>query len=105
MQLKNVTGLDVAPDKYHGNNEEYITFNYADERGELFAEDDVLYDIASMQVHVFLKESANYLAMKKKVKDYLESIDAYGTSVTTIFEDDTRKRHMIFEFDYSKERD
>lgn len=104
MKLKDITGLEVAPDKYLGNNENYITFNYADERPAMYADNEPVCDVANMMVHVFLNQNENYLSYKSKVKSYLENIGAYGVSVNTLYEYDTNKRHMIFEFDYSEER-
>lgn len=104
IKLKEVTGLSVSPDVYRGSEEEYITFNYADERDILFADDKPIVEKADMQVHLFVLETTNYMDYKKKIKNYLLKIGACGISCSCIYENDTKKKHVIFEFEISEGR-
>lgn len=101
IKLKEVTGLSTNPDAHQGSEEEYITFNYAEERDILYADDKPIAEKADMQVHLFVLETTNYMDLKKKIKDYLLGIGACGISCTCLYENDTKKRHVIFEFEIS----
>ena len=50
--------LPVAANYYTGEANEYITFNYADERPALRADDEDLLDETIVQVHYFTRETA-----------------------------------------------
>lgn len=104
LKLETKTGLPVYLDTKRGQAEEYITFNYADERDVLFGDDKPIEESADMQVHVFVKETTDYMDVKKIIKQYLVDIGACGISSTCNYEDETKKRHLIFEFEISEER-
>lgn len=102
LELENVTGLPTYPDKNESKSDEYITFNYADERDVLFGDDKPIEEAADMQVHVFVK--CDYMDLKKKIKEFLINSGACGITFTSTYENETKKRHLIFEFEISEER-
>ena len=104
LKLNNITGLQVEPDVYTGDDEEWITFNYVDENPSMFADDKAIEDVADMQVHLYVQDTTNYFELKHKIRDYLENIGGYGVSISTVYEKDTKKRHIIFEFEYAEGR-
>lgn len=59
------------PDFYSGDANEYITFNYADERPALYANNTDLYDETTVQVHYFTKGNphTNKKAIRKALRD------------------------------------
>ena len=59
-------GIPVTSDFFGGGNSEYITFNYVKDGAELFADDQPIEDISSMQIHYFLPSTKDYLEAKRK---------------------------------------
>ena len=74
QKLKNITGLNVSPDIYSGNEESYIVYNYTDERPVLFGDDSVEADQATVQVNLYTPPKFNYMDLKHAIRDYLETI-------------------------------
>ena len=112
LGLADVTGLEVEEDSYTGNASEYIIFNYADERGELFGNDTMLTETASMIINITLikykrdSDETDYQSIKKAVRDYLLSNDAYDVSSSVYTEklsDYDEARHLVFECKFTKE--
>ena len=56
-------GYPYKPDVYQGDSEKYFVYNYADQRGSLWADDEPETVIASVQVHFF------YSGKRKFYKD------------------------------------
>lgn len=104
LKLKEITGLSTSPDIDESGDEEYITFNYVDENGVLFADDKPIVEKADMQVHLFVRGVTNYMDYKKKIKNYLLEIGACAISCSCLYENDTKKRHIVFEFEISEGR-
>ena len=96
--------LDIAQDTYKGENESYLTFNYEDEKPSLFADNEVLQDTAYLQIHLFTPSTMNYHSLKRTIRDYLESISFFVTSIMTFEEDDIDKKHTVFTVEYSEGR-
>ena len=50
-------GLPVSANVYEGTADEYITFNYADERPTVRADDTDILDETEIQVHYFTRKN------------------------------------------------
>lgn len=112
MRLEEVTGLSVFPDAHDEDGQNYITFTYAGEGYELASDDTPEADTATIYVNLYTEMQYNFLSMKEKIKEYLESLD-YST-VTNIFTNVEEyrtnansvkfKRHTTFIIDITKWR-
>jgi hypothetical protein len=89
---------EVKPGHYTGTADTYIAFNYADDRGETFADDVPEDDIASLQIHLFCPGSFNYMALKKQIRSKLfQAGFSYPEIALETYEEDTDKNHIAFE--------
>ena len=86
-------GLPVAPNVYIGAATEYITFNYADERPALRADDTDILDETTIQVHYFTP--GNPQANKKAIRKALRSAGFSIQSTQELYESDTKYTHVI----------
>lgn len=82
--------------KYSGSEDIYFVFNFDDERGSLFGDDEVIEEVYSLQVHFFSPESFNHIDLKKKIKKDLKKAGWTFPSVNTFYEDDTKINHVVF---------
>lgn len=94
-------GLSIDPNFDGGGKEEYITFNYADDTGECFADDAPTCVVAYMQIHYFLPIEKNYLQKKKELRNALFDAGFTYPEVTVLTEGKTR--HIIFECEIENE--
>lgn len=78
---------DIAPD-------EYITFNYADERPTSYADGEPLEEEATIQVHYFTKGDPT--EKKKQIRKLLSSAGFIILEIMQLYEDDTKMTHVIF---------
>lgn len=84
-----------SPDTYKGAGEKYFTYNYADQRGTAFADDEPEAVIAYVQVHFFLPEKENFLKEQNQIRMALFRQGFTFPQVTVDVEN--QKRHLIFE--------
>jgi hypothetical protein len=106
VQLNNITGIPVAPDIYKGESDKWITFTYQDERPAFFGDNEILDDIAYISVNLFTPANFNYMALKKTIKRYLESIGVLTNSESYVYtENQIPIRQTIFEVQITKERE
>lgn len=91
------------PNVYTGCEKRYFTYNYSDERGSLFADDEALEITASVQVHLYLPEKEKFSKIKNKVKKALMSQGFTYPEVTILKDED--KHHIIFECDIEVEEE
>ena len=84
----NVCTVDPLPD-------EYITFNYADERPVLYADDTDIYDETVIQVHYFTK--GNPQTNKKAIRRLLRASGFNIISTQEFYESDTKFIHVVIE--------
>ena len=61
----------ISPNHYDGKAEEYIIFNYADERPIFHADDEEIFDQTEIQVHLFTRK--NPQQYKKTIRRLLRS--------------------------------
>lgn len=85
--------LPVEANVYTGSAESYITFNYADERPVVRADDTDILDETVIQVHYFTRN--NPLANKKAIRRLLRTAGFTIQSTAEIYESDTGYNHVI----------
>jgi hypothetical protein len=90
-------GYPVEPGHCTGTAKTYYTFNYADNRGEIFADDEPQIDIASLQVHFFCPGNFNYKTVLKQTRSRLFKAGFSYPVITEDYEDETDTNHIIFE--------
>ena len=87
--------LPVTANVYEGTADEYITFNYADERPALRADDTDLYDETTVQVHYFTR--GNPQPNKKAIRRLLKASGFTIISTSEFYESDTKFNHIVVE--------
>ena len=87
--------LPVYADVYEGTADEYIVFNYADERPALRADDNDELDETVIQVHYFTK--SNPLSNKKAIRKALRTAGFTIISTSEFYESDTKFYHVVVE--------
>ena len=88
-------GLPVSANVYEGTADEYITFNYMDERATLIADDTDLYDTTVIQVHYFTK--GNPQQKKKDIRRLLRAGGFVIHDTAEFYEIDTALNHVVVE--------
>lgn len=96
-------GLPYAPDVYKGSEKRWITYNYADDYGDVFADDDPYVTINSVQVHLFLPLNEPFTTWKKQIRQALFDAGFTWPEITIQIEDEEKIRHLIFECDIEEE--
>ena len=102
-------GYPAVPGKYEGTQSRYFSYNYADNHGADFGDDDPGCDIADVQVHLFLpivdpstKAKVNFLSLQQQVRRSLHEAGFTYPSVTVLREDDTNTWHLVYECEYEE---
>ena len=88
-------GLPIEPDHYEGDSTDYITFVYADERPDVFADDTDTFDITSMQIHYFTKSDPEDNI--KAIRRLLRVVGFAISNTQRFYEDDTGYNHIVVE--------
>lgn len=98
-------GYPVEPDLYTGTERRYFTFNYADERGRNFGDNEPGCIISYMQIHFFLPVSENYLKIKNQIREALFKAGFTYPSISMLLVTESKIRHIIFECQIAEERE
>lgn len=85
----------VSPNHYGGTAEEYIIFNYADERPIFHADDEEIFDQTEIQVHLFTRN--NPQQYKKTIRRLLRSSGFSILNTQEFYESDTNYNHVVVE--------
>ena len=85
--------LPVAANVYNGTADDYITFNYADERPVVRADDIDILDETTIQVHYFTR--GNPQANKKAIRRLLRAAGFTIQSTQELYESDTGYFHVV----------
>lgn len=85
--------LPVHANVYNGTADEYITFNYADERPVVRADDTDILDETTIQVHYFTK--GNPQTNKKAIRRLLRAAGFTIQSTQELYESDTGYFHVV----------
>lgn len=104
--LSIATGLEIEENDYGGDAEEYIVYDFSDERGGLFGDDRAQTVETSIQLRVRLFKETDYYETKGKIWDYLEEYDFYNLSFDNycLKEDGKVFRYLVFECSYVEQR-
>lgn len=86
----------IEENYYEGSEREWFTWNIADERAIEHEAGKAIVDCISVQIHLFLEKDTKYEALKKGIKNSLIKNGFTYPSVKILFEDDSKKRHIIF---------
>ena len=94
-------GITIIPDLQTGKESEYITYNYADDRGGDFGDEEPYGNLVSVQVHYCCDLSRPYTAVKRTIR---RALDGAGFTYPSVTEQNTEiRRHLIFECEYFEE--
>ena len=97
-------GLPVKPDRYKGDEESYIVFNYST-LGACYADDAPGFERYLVQVHFFCPAGVNSLQLRRTIKEKLlqedfswpEEVNAADGSMQ---KNDEGKQHYVFECEW-----
>lgn len=103
QEIDGIGDIGIALDVYSGRKTRWIVFNYADERGVNFAEDTNQDEKCEMQVHLYTPLEEDYMELKEKIKKYLKTIASSDVRIRTLYEQEKKMRHLIFEFEMLEE--
>jgi len=87
--------LPVTANVYEGTADEYITFNYADERPTVRADDTDILDETEIQVHYFTR--GNPQPNKKAIRRLLRASGFTILNTSEFYESDTKYTHVVVE--------
>lgn len=93
--------LPVYPDRYEGQKTSYYTFNYVDDRASGFGDDIPTGVAVSMQIHLFLPRTKNYMELKKNTRDALFRAGFTFPEITELINGEVR--HLVFECEIEEE--
>lgn len=85
--------LPTHANVYNGTADEYLVFNYADERPVVRADDEDILDETIIQVHYFTKSDPQ--ANKKAIRRLLRVAGFTIQSTQEIYENDTGFFHVV----------
>lgn len=88
-------GLPVSANVYEGTADEYVTFNYADERPVVRADDTDILDETEIQVHYFTR--GNPQPNKKAIRRLLRVSGFTISNTLELYEKDTKFTHVVVE--------
>lgn len=100
MTIQELTGIEVQQNLYNGDAEEWIVFNYADERSNSFADDAPTSDTVYLMIHLYTKR--DFLDLKEAIKTYLEKEGFDDISIQSYYEDGWN--NVVFECEYTQGR-
>lgn len=98
-------GYPCKPNLYKGSDKKYFTFNYADERGSNFGDNEPECVINYMQIHFFTPLNENCMSEKKKIREALFKAGFTYPVVTELTEPENNIRHIVYECDIAEERE
>ena len=98
-------GYPCKPNFYNGGEKKYFTFNYADERGADYGDNQPGCILSSMQIHFFLPMKENCIKEKKEVRKALFKAGFTYPVVIEITEEENSTRHIVYECDITEERE
>mgnify|MGYP006865385504 CR=1 FL=1 len=97
-------GYPCVRDVYEGGeSDRWFTYNYADDYGDGYSDDEPGFAIVSVQIHFFLPWKEEFIHVKNKIRKALLDQDFTFPEVTVLLEKDTGIRHLIFECETEEE--
>ena len=106
-QIKGIAeqlGVPAFPDVYAGDDlNTWITYNLAEEHGDLFGDNQPNAVVQTVQVHLFVRTGQNYTTLKAAIRGALFEAGFTWPEVTTDYESDQKLRHIIFEAEFEED--
>lgn len=87
--------MPVEPNFFEGSAEEYIVFNYVDERPAQNADDEDILDETIVRINYFTK--SNPQDNKKAIRRLMRAAGFSIVDTQEVYEDDTKLTHIIVE--------
>ena len=84
--LSTITNLPVEPDMYEGEASSYIVYTYEDERPVYFGDGRAKHDTAWVSVALYTPKNADYMQLKKLIRDHLEALGFIVTDISSWLE-------------------
>ena len=101
-----------VPYRYDGTENKYIVYNYADNHGADFGDDEPGADLAEIQVHLYMPVAdpvthakTNYMPDMRNVRELLFLGGFPYPAVNVIREDETNYWHIVFECEYEETKE
>lgn len=88
---------------YDGDSDHWFAINESDDRLLLAADNTPLATRVQYQVHYYLPSSENYIAIKRKIRNGIFKAGFSYPTVDMLVEEDTKLRHLIFEFEIAED--
>lgn len=96
-------GLPYTQEVYKGTEKRWFTYNYVNERGMLYSDDEPGTVGAVVQVHLFLPINENFISLKNGIRKNLFEEGFTFPKVTILTEDEKKLHHIIFECEIEEE--
>ena len=100
-----IFGFPYSPGVYTGPEDHWFTYNYVDDYGELFGDDEPLETVNRIQLHYFLPVEENYLKMKNEIRVALLREGFTYPEIESMDDPNPDIRHLIFECEIEEERE
>ena len=92
-----VSPLKAYADHNPNKEGEYVVFNIADDRGQVFGDDGPTENVTAFQVHYYAPQGINYLTKKDSIRQGLVDNGFTYPTIQVLFENDTNSHHIVFE--------
>ena len=96
-------GYPHSPGVYKGPEKHWFTYNYTDDHGGNYADDEPQSVINRVQIHFFLPASEDYIEKKNEIRDALFEEGFTFPEITTVDDPDPELRHIVFECEIEEE--
>jgi len=82
--------------------ENYIVWNYADNRGSNFADDEPGEVISTLQIHWFISETRQFDSTLASMRTALQTAGFTYPSFTVLYEKETHMRHIVMSTEFEE---
>ena len=87
--------FDISPAVRNDPPDEYLVYNYADERPVVYGDNTDLLDTTNIQLHFFTRKDPQ--PMKAIMRQRLRGAGFTITATSQYYEDDTKYHHVVVE--------
>lgn len=102
QEIATTLQIPAYPDVYTGDDlNTWITYNLAEEHGDLFGDNAPNAVVQTVQVHLFIRTGRSYTALKNAIRTALFEAGFTWPTVTTDYESDQKLRHIVFETEFN----
>lgn len=96
-------GYPHSPCVYTGPEDHWFTYNYADDYGVNYADDEPQSVINQIQLHFFLPANEDYTEIKNRIRNALFRQGFTFPEITLLDDPDPKLRHVVFECEIEEE--